>query len=110
VKEYGPELAGMAWKGAEYIAPPLGPVCEALHTASKALSPHIAKALGENFDRGYNWIQEITPDIEPPRTRLRYRIKSRLRPYGITKKVAPPEEFVRKPGQINGIRAHVSFK
>jgi hypothetical protein len=100
VKEYGPELAGIALNGAEYIAPHLGPVGEAVHTASKAVSPHFAKALGEKFDKGYNRLQEKAPDIETPKTREKWRIKSaiksRLRSNEITKKVSPPKEYEKK--------------
>jgi hypothetical protein len=51
VKEYGPELAGMTLKGVEQVAPHFGPVGELVHKASKAISPHISKALGEKFDK-----------------------------------------------------------
>jgi hypothetical protein len=54
IKEHGAEFAGTALKGAEMLAPHLGPIGSAVAAASKAVSPHIAKALGGNFEKGYS--------------------------------------------------------
>jgi hypothetical protein len=54
VKEHGAEFAGTALKGAEMLAPHLGVVGSALAAASKAASPHLAKAIGCKFEKGYN--------------------------------------------------------
>jgi hypothetical protein len=54
IKEHGSEFAGTALKGAEMLAPHLGPVGSALAAASKAVSPHLAKAIGGKFEKGYS--------------------------------------------------------
>jgi hypothetical protein len=54
IKEHAPEVLGTALKGVEHLAPHLGPLGTAVSTASKALSPHLAKAIGGNFEKGYN--------------------------------------------------------
>jgi hypothetical protein len=54
VKEHGAEIAGTALKGAEILAPHLGPLGTVVSAASKAVVPHLAKAIGSNFEKGYN--------------------------------------------------------
>jgi hypothetical protein len=48
----------MVLKGPEHLFQHLGPVDGAVQAVSKAVSPHISKALGEKFDKGINRFQE----------------------------------------------------
>jgi hypothetical protein len=54
VKEHGAEIAGTALKGAELLAPHLGPLGSAVALASKTVAPHLSKAIGGNFEKGYS--------------------------------------------------------
>jgi hypothetical protein len=108
VKEHGAEIAGSALKGAEMLAPHLGPIGSAVSAASKARSPHLAKEIGSNFEKGYNlsrFKQQKESSLPPPQSTT--QSSSKHISQGLTPGV---KQAIPTTGLPPGFRAKVSFK
>jgi hypothetical protein len=108
IKEHGPEIAGAALKGAEYIGPYLGRKGIAIAGASKIVSPHLAKAIGGNFEKGYNlsrFKQQQESSLSPP------QLSTQSSPKHISQGLTPGfKQAIPTTGLPAGFRAKVSFK
>jgi hypothetical protein len=110
VKEHRAEFAGTGLKGAEMLAPHLGSWGSAIAAAFKAVSPHLAKAIGGKFKKGYSLSRFFTSDesLSPSNASSSF---SQLSPahlnQGATRGVKQAIPTSRMPA---GFRAKVKFK
>jgi hypothetical protein len=114
IKEHGPEIASAAFKGAEYIGPYLGPKGIAVAGASKIISPHLAKAIGGNFEKRYNLSRfEQQPESSESPTYISPKLTSSTQssPKHISQGLTPGvKQAIPTSGLPADFRAKVSFK